>query len=758
MSIGDGEHERQTPIFLAWDRSNRMALTFLTPLLLAGAAFVAAPIVLHLIMRQQPKHYIFPALRFIQQRQDANRRRLRLRHWLLLALRCLAILLLALALARPSVQSANFLGDQEAPVAAAFVFDTSPRMEYRHENRSRLEAAREFATWLLPQLPPESQVAVMDSASLTGSFAVDLGAAKQRIDKLSAVSAAQPYLDVVVSALRIVRDSPLERKEVYLFTDLARAGWPSEAASRLREKLATETNIAIYVIDVGVTEPRDFSLGDLRLSAQTLAQNGRLRIECDLLRAGPGEERSVAVYLLDKNGLPQKKREQSFGWLGGQALPAEFLLGGLEEGFHQGFVRIVGDDPLPADDTRFFTVQVRPAFKVLVAAPAPVEETALSLTQALAPSELRARNEANFDTKVIPFEQLAETPLETFAAVCLLDPPPLSAAAWEKLQSYASQGGGVALFLGRNVGEIKDFENPAARELLPGPLKTRAGSTSDLFLAPQDLQHPVLAGFRARESQVPWSEFPVFRYWQFESLDNGVNVIVPYNNGRPALMEKPVGKGRVLTLSTPVSDGANDPEAWNILPTGFAPWPFFVLANRMFDYLVGSAEDRFNFLAGETVVLRTPEGDANRVFTLTTPQGDLIPQTVDDQQRALSISTATAVGNYRLNAGGTQSGVELGFSANLAARETLLDRIAPADLDAALGEKRYRLARNRDELTRDVTLGRVGRELYPLLILLVALILGLEHLLANRFYRRDWRSAAAPRSAVDSFRDTAYAK
>src|SRR3954454_21028605 len=73
--------------------------------LLVGSVFVAIPVVLHLIMRQKPKQLLFPALRFIHERRLANQRQLQLRHWLLLALRCGAIGLLALALARPSVAS-----------------------------------------------------------------------------------------------------------------------------------------------------------------------------------------------------------------------------------------------------------------------------------------------------------------------------------------------------------------------------------------------------------------------------------------------------------------------------------------------------------------------------------------------------------------------------------------------------------------------------------------------------------------------------
>src|SRR6478672_6395018 len=80
-------------------------MAFVNLSLLLGGAFVAIPVVLHLIMRQRPKQFVFPAVRFIHERRLANQRKLQLRHWLLLALRCGALGLFVLALARPSVAS-----------------------------------------------------------------------------------------------------------------------------------------------------------------------------------------------------------------------------------------------------------------------------------------------------------------------------------------------------------------------------------------------------------------------------------------------------------------------------------------------------------------------------------------------------------------------------------------------------------------------------------------------------------------------------
>ena len=85
-------------------------MAFVNLSLLIGGLFTAIPIVLHLVMRQKPKQLTFPALQFLNQRRETNRRTLKLRHWLLLALRCLAVAVVVLALARPSVDSTAVAG------------------------------------------------------------------------------------------------------------------------------------------------------------------------------------------------------------------------------------------------------------------------------------------------------------------------------------------------------------------------------------------------------------------------------------------------------------------------------------------------------------------------------------------------------------------------------------------------------------------------------------------------------------------------
>src|SRR5438105_9484134 len=128
-------------------------MSFIHPLLLGGIVLVGLPILLHLIMRQQPKHLLFPAFRFLKLQLRTNQRKLRLRHLLLLLLRMLLIALMCLALARPRLFSDRFggLGADQAAVVV-LVIDTSRSMQYTVAGKSRLEEAKARALELLGEL------------------------------------------------------------------------------------------------------------------------------------------------------------------------------------------------------------------------------------------------------------------------------------------------------------------------------------------------------------------------------------------------------------------------------------------------------------------------------------------------------------------------------------------------------------------------------------------------------------------------------
>lgn len=809
---------------------------FVNVSLALGGLLVGIPIVLHLVMRQRPKQLVFPAIRFVQRRRESNVRKLQLRHWLLLALRCLIIGLLAAALARPRVSAGVFgnwllvgglslllvgtvavgtvagiqrrgravltvigsaavvlaavlvtllvatlrqpgsvmVGDQQAPVAAALIFDTSPRMDYRQQNQTRLEKAQDTGAWLIRQLPPDSQIAVLESrANLatapratnaadpsgprTAGFAVDLAAAEKAIRSLKTTGVPRPLPLVIQESLQLVAENPLTQKEVYVFTDLAQQAWDEESAAQLAERLREHESTALYVIDVGLAETQNFWLGPLRMSTQTLARHGQVEIETEVLHRGPGGSRTVELVLEapDRQGplvrdgktqLPERlTRQQVLCELAENGThPVRFSIADLPLGVHHGLVRLREHDGLVMDDERSFTVQVQEAWPVLVVAPRGVNTTLL--TDALAPADepepaaSDAPAEADrwgYRCDVIDQADFANQQLGGYAAVVLLNPQPLPPDHWKNLAEYATAGGGVAVFLGHNAEPPGPFNDPSAQELLPGKLarQTRAGGW-DLFLSPERFEHPALAAFRAlpRES-IPWHLFPILRHWDLEELPAAAQVILRYGNRKPALVERAIGEGKVVTMTTPITELARprgrDP--WNEID-GDGEFLRFALVNDLVHYLAQSSADvRLNYEAGEQVVLPNDPRQHPDRYQLFTPLSE--PSDVTAASGRLAIKFTEYPGAYRLkgNRGGP---VVRGFSVNLKPEASDLRRLPIEQLDPFLGEGRYQLAQDRKQIEFGVRETRVGREFYPYLVMMLVVVLGLEHVFSNRFYRQ----------------------
>ena len=113
---------------------------------------------------------------------------------------------------------------------------------------------------------------------------------------------------------------------------------------------------------------------------------------------------------------------------------------------------------------------------------------------------------------------------------------------WQRLAEYVTAGHGLAIFLGRNARPVDSFNGPAAQQVLPGPLRRQW--RAETFLAPHNLQHPVLKKFRAVEGSIPWQAFPVFKYWQLGTLAPGVSEVRhpgdrPPGTGRNAARQGP---------------------------------------------------------------------------------------------------------------------------------------------------------------------------------------------------------------------------
>ena len=127
-----------------------------------GAAAVSVPSIIHLLNRRKFERVVWAAMRFLRVSVEQNQRRIRVEDMLLLALRCLLLLLLGLALARPTIRSVAAGGwFGQAKVTSVVLLDNSYSMSAADGAKSRFENAKEAAVKAIDSLPAGSSVSVL---------------------------------------------------------------------------------------------------------------------------------------------------------------------------------------------------------------------------------------------------------------------------------------------------------------------------------------------------------------------------------------------------------------------------------------------------------------------------------------------------------------------------------------------------------------------------------------------------------------------
>ena len=699
----------------------------------AACAAILIPLLIHLLTRGRPRHVVFPPLRLLEERYRSNRRRFRFRQFLLLALRALVLVLFGLLLARPVRHTASPAGVSlpgGGARAAALVFDTSLRMDYEKSGRTRLDEAKEFGLAILDRLAPDARVAVFDTRNGEGAFQVDRLAAREAVGRLRTAPSRATLADTLVRAAALLESEP-GTKEIFILAGRAAADWPDGPAERLTRALAgADGNIRFYFADFTPEPVRNFSLSDLRVTVSRVRGKGEAEIRVALAapegRASGRLELTAAPIAAPAGEITAAEPFTEEEFDGENRLEKRFTLRGLDDGIYQGTVTKTPPDPLAADDRVSFTFEVRPPKKLLFAAPDPAETRAVFMKSAV---ELQAAapGRVPFDPEILSYGELREYPLSegNVAAVFLLDPPSPADELAGRLERFVRAGGGAGFFLGRQTAPGDAGYAP----LLGGtPLRT-VNLPEGAVLLPGPGTHALLAGFGTpdRAASAPWTRLPVYRYWRMEWAETPPAAL-RFADGAPALLQRPVGNGRVVLSTTPFSDLPGDPKAWNRITTGDGAWLFLLLADGIARVLTGGNEP-LNIAPYETAAPAVKGGTPLEVIL---PDGESLA-TAGGTEGRLSFTGTGQPGSYRVVDAETKAPLAA-FSVNPRPEDVDLAPIPPDRIRAFFGKAPLARIDSADRL--EAVRGRLGGrfDLYSLAALLFGLVLTAELWAAGRLY------------------------
>ena len=692
--------------------------------LFAGAAAVAAPIIIHLLNRRRFKRINWAAMDFLLEAQRLNRRRVKLEEIILLLLRCLAMILIGLMIARPSLDI-NVSGLLKAgQTERVIVLDDSLSMATIGQQGSPINKASEILQKGIKSLSNNNSQDIFtvvrttdpnkfapNGLPLTESSITDL------LDEFKNIKATDLRGDLHSALTTVAKSFDSEKasfaKVVYLFTDLRRMDWESSTKSGSDKGVVqtlqgiAEKAAGCYVVDLGSEVENNLFIEEVKPLGKVLVSGVPADFEVLVRNLGKSDIEDVIVSFSVRGSLPLKSKIPRIeaGAIGVAAFSYTFTDSSnesfsvpVEISLDNEFSK--SEDALREDNVRYFPARVASGMRVLIVDGDPSgifgRSESFYLSNALSPGGPAI---SGVDVTVVDDADFDSSNLSQYEVIFIANLYRITEERAVGLNEWVKNGGGLVLLLGDQIDEdvYNDVLYKNGSGLLPFKLSTVGGDEKEekwVNIKPEKQNHPLFRFFEGDNKRL-LDQVKVFRWWNSE-IDDNENSPNPSNivasltsdDNSPLVVERQIGDGRVLAVTTPLD---ND---WNNFPENGAS--FLITSQELVRYMSRNIASEGLLSVAEPILYPVDVREYRQQANLLRP-GEEVPEKVEalpqnkdnlnDLEWTLGYENTDQKGIYeiqfeRADGSGVQS---LAFAANLDTEESNLSRITASSIRSDLG-------------------------------------------------------------------------
>jgi hypothetical protein len=571
----------------------------ITPIFLLGLLGIALPWWLHRLETQTTEREKFSTTRFL----EASRKRIhvqkKLKFLLLMALRMAFLALLAFAFARPVLFNEPDLAVGEETTHHIIVMDTSFSMQ----GDDHMAIARQQVEDILDGMAGDDIASLYTASSTVRMIAAATDEADDIIPLLDGIEADNGHLDlgVMVSSL----NGLIERSQASFVLHLISDFQQSSQAVRFADMIPDVINGRPMTLDIRQVELASLS----NSTVEAVVTENRDTVIASIRTFGDPESAVTRTVSLTVNNVPVAS--QSITINGNGIVTVQFDDVVFAEGDNRVDVALDPGDSLPDDDIRHAVFDNSPPAPVLLLTDDldSLGVTYLSAALETAPRgyEVEAVDVSDFDPRV----------MQRYPWLIIEDIGVINGGLEAALRDYINGGGSVFAGMGPRAGALTSL--PVLGNAYTQPALAPNGRPINLPITRVDNTHPAL-----NESS-GWANVNahVFR----PELDDGDRVLISQNAANPVLIERNLGAGRLVWLTTSLDNSTSD------LPVK----PVFV----------SFISELARYLSNEKLLVKEQLADSYLQLTQT---GGASGQVVDpDGNSLLSLQATTSAQDVLLN-------------------------------------------------------------------------------------------------------------
>ncbi len=568
-----------------------------------GVAGISVPVIIHILNRRRFRILDFAAMQFLLAAMRKNRRRLQLEKLLLLAIRCLVVLLAGAALARfTGCGVIDRLGAGARARTVVFVLDDSCSMGQKRGGRTAMAAALADLKSRIRELAPDDRVAILlCGRSEEESPFLPLGRIADRAVLLGRIDGIEPgdrrgwVGGALTAAVEILLDESEKdyERHLYLMGDFRRVDVvSSDDLQKARDYLQRLGNAGVNmaVMDYGGNSRGNLTVEEVAMDTPFSAVDRRTDVAFSIRNNGPrtvdGARVHVAVRSRDREERAPVKLPVITvdSMAAGEIVRKQVSFYPKSPGYKTLSIRLA-EDELPADNAAAFAFKTRESTRVLIVdgepdSLRPENSASFLLRTALDP---RDTGGWGFNVDVVTREGLSGVVCAEYDVVCLVNVPDVPAGDGERppflaaLEKYVAGGGGLLIFMGDRV-DTAFYNGPLYRRgegLNPFPIRTMKGNPRRLGEAfridPGSIRDtgPV-SFFGGEKGSAGAGMVRLIRFFAFTPAEENVvagtgaaetpvvEARFDDRNASPAIVSRQYGTGRQMVVYSSASTEWND--------------------------------------------------------------------------------------------------------------------------------------------------------------------------------------------------------
>lgn len=681
-------------------------MTFLNPFVLFGLVAASIPILIHLFNIRKLRTIEFSTLTFLKELNKNKIRRIKIRQWLLLALRTLLILLIVLAFSRPALQGTFGMSGTRASSTIIILFDNSVSMSLNNERGRFLNQAQSRALQIVQLLQPDDEVYFLRLTDLPKPTTEQPVRDRTILENLiSGTEIGYAYRTIdegLRTAAGILQRTKNFNKEIYVITDGQRSSFTAAHSGRSEESLF-EPNVRFFYSSFAQKAFENISIERVSVPPSLLHTGKPFIVNAVVKNYGTS---SVHNHLVTVSFDGQRVMQKSVSLNGGEQITVEFILTPNRSGALFGTVELE-NDRLESDDRYLFAVNIPERIDVaLIAGGEPYARYLRAAMDAAGSADASSPITA----ESLPVSRMTSVALSEYDVVIITGISAMNSAQQDALHHYVRSGGSLFFFPSSDtVGRSYSYLNAMG-------ISELSVITSTSVFENVDLAFPIFHGMfdQARTGKELKNniESPSVRTSIHPRSESSLRSVISLSNGRSFLWTKTFGRGRILGCSVPAMNEWSDfPMKGIFVPLIYQSMLYLSSpANTESDrpWYVG---ERIEFASSQwqrsntvsSVRLLDPEGRSVPLQMYTKPSGDGITETnyLFDEQRSPGIYTVSSGNNTvmqlpvnvrREESDGTLAGVDdveehltlLGMDA-----EAFMEVTPESDLSAIVSQSRF---------------------------------------------------------------------